>query len=170
MSERDPIHVETYHDAEAAFTMAGALWKGKQPTPEAFQATVATLMISMQSRRNSRPQAAQPAGRAVPAQAKRTAPSPAPEAVQIPACPVCGGEMWDNRASKKNAKAPDFRCKDKGCKDDKGYTPGLWLRDLPKKDTTWPARGHAPKPVPQKAEDFEQMPEQLDDDGEDLPF
>src|SRR5690349_7402634 len=30
-------------------------------------------------------------------------------------CPKCGGEMWDNRASKRNPKAPDFKCKDKGC-------------------------------------------------------
>jgi hypothetical protein len=30
-------------------------------------------------------------------------------------CPVCEGEMWDNRAKKTNPKAPDFRCKDKNC-------------------------------------------------------
>ena len=32
-----------------------------------------------------------------------------------PACPKCGGPMWDNRAGKKNPKAPDFKCRDKGC-------------------------------------------------------
>jgi hypothetical protein len=32
-----------------------------------------------------------------------------------PACPKCSGPMWDNRAGKKNPKAPDFKCKDKGC-------------------------------------------------------
>ena len=32
-----------------------------------------------------------------------------------PACPKCGGEMWDNRANKKNPKAPDFKCKAAGC-------------------------------------------------------
>jgi hypothetical protein len=36
-----------------------------------------------------------------------------------PACPVCAGDMWDNRAKKAsgavNPKAPDFGCKDKGC-------------------------------------------------------
>ena len=32
-----------------------------------------------------------------------------------PPCPQCGGEMWDNRASKRNPKAPDFKCKDKQC-------------------------------------------------------
>src|SRR6516164_8675999 len=30
-------------------------------------------------------------------------------------CPVCGGEMWDNREGKRNPKAPDFKCKDKDC-------------------------------------------------------
>jgi hypothetical protein len=29
-----------------------------------------------------------------------------------PACPDCGGEMYDNRATKKNPKQPDFKCKD----------------------------------------------------------
>ena len=32
-----------------------------------------------------------------------------------PACPKCGGPMWDNRAGKKNPKAPDFKCRDKNC-------------------------------------------------------
>jgi hypothetical protein len=46
--------------------------------------------------------------------------SPAPngngtETSVVPACPKCGGPMWDNRASKRNPKAPDFKCKDKNC-------------------------------------------------------
>ena len=32
-----------------------------------------------------------------------------------PPCPKCQGEMWDNRIGKKNPKAPDFKCKDRGC-------------------------------------------------------
>ena len=32
-----------------------------------------------------------------------------------PACPKCGGPMWDNRAGKKNPKAPDYKCHDKNC-------------------------------------------------------
>lgn len=31
------------------------------------------------------------------------------------ACPKCGSDMWDNRATKKNPKAPDYKCKDKSC-------------------------------------------------------
>ena len=30
-------------------------------------------------------------------------------------CPKCGGPTWDNRASKKNPKAPDYKCRDKSC-------------------------------------------------------
>ena len=32
-----------------------------------------------------------------------------------PACPKCGGRMWDNRATKRNPKAPDFKCRDRLC-------------------------------------------------------
>ena len=32
-----------------------------------------------------------------------------------PACPKCGGRMWDNRQSKRNPKAPDFKCRDRRC-------------------------------------------------------
>jgi hypothetical protein len=36
-----------------------------------------------------------------------------------PACPTCGGKMWDNRADKaagrRNAKAPDFKCRNQQC-------------------------------------------------------
>ena len=30
-------------------------------------------------------------------------------------CPKCGGKMWDNRATKTNPKAPDFKCRDRSC-------------------------------------------------------
>lgn len=32
-----------------------------------------------------------------------------------PACPKCGGRMWDNRESKRNPRAPDFKCLDRSC-------------------------------------------------------
>lgn len=38
-----------------------------------------------------------------------------PEAADVPSCPVCGGRMWDNRSGKRNPKAPDFKCRDRGC-------------------------------------------------------
>src|SRR5437868_4130554 len=37
------------------------------------------------------------------------------EAEAAPNCPKCGGAMWDNRASKRNPRAPDFKCRDKSC-------------------------------------------------------
>lgn len=30
-------------------------------------------------------------------------------------CPKCGGRMWDNRRTKRNPRAPDFRCRDRSC-------------------------------------------------------
>jgi hypothetical protein len=30
-------------------------------------------------------------------------------------CPECHGPMWDNRESKRNPKAPDYKCKNKAC-------------------------------------------------------
>ena len=32
-----------------------------------------------------------------------------------PTCPKCTGRMWDNRATKRNPKAPDFKCRDRRC-------------------------------------------------------
>ncbi|HEX2779479.1 MAG TPA: Rad52/Rad22 family DNA repair protein [Gemmatimonadaceae bacterium] len=34
---------------------------------------------------------------------------------EIPACPKCAGKMWDNRLSKRNPKAPDYKCRDRSC-------------------------------------------------------
>ena len=34
---------------------------------------------------------------------------------RAPACPKCGGAMWDNRATKRNPKAPDYKCRDRSC-------------------------------------------------------
>jgi hypothetical protein len=47
---------------------------------------------------------------AVPAQLE----APLSEA-ELPSCPKCGGRMWDNRATKRNPKAPDFKCRDRSC-------------------------------------------------------
>ena len=40
---------------------------------------------------------------------------PLPASADKPGCPKCGGPMWDNRLSKRNAKAPDFKCRDRSC-------------------------------------------------------
>lgn len=52
---------------------------------------------------------------------------PPQEAEEDIRCPECGGEMYDNREGNRHAtKGPDFRCKDKNCKDEKGYTTCIW--------------------------------------------
>ena len=38
-----------------------------------------------------------------------------PLASDEPTCPKCGGRMWDNRLSKRNPKAPDFKCRNRSC-------------------------------------------------------
>jgi Rad52/22 family double-strand break repair protein len=38
-----------------------------------------------------------------------------PKATDEPTCPKCGGRMWDNRATKRNPRAPDFKCRDRSC-------------------------------------------------------
>jgi hypothetical protein len=37
------------------------------------------------------------------------------ETTGLPSCPKCGGRMWDNRLSKRNPKAPDYKCRDRSC-------------------------------------------------------
>ena len=50
-----------------------------------------------------------------------------------PACPTCGGKMWDNRADKaagrRNAKAPDFKCRNQQC--DGRLWPGQHTAAMP---------------------------------------
>lgn len=41
-------------------------------------------------------------------------------------CPKCEGPMWDNRLTKRNPKAPDFKCRDRSC--DGVY----WPNEVPK--------------------------------------
>lgn len=33
----------------------------------------------------------------------------------IVSCPKCGGRMWDNRLTKRNPKAPDYKCQNRSC-------------------------------------------------------
>lgn len=43
------------------------------------------------------------------------APSAPPRALDEEQCPKCGGRMFDNRLTKRNPKAPDFKCRDRSC-------------------------------------------------------
>ncbi|MBV9880584.1 MAG: single-stranded DNA-binding protein [Gemmatirosa sp.] len=98
-----------------------------------------------------------------PAMAAATAAVAAGEA---PNCPSCGGAMWDNRASKRNPKAPDFKCRDKGC------DGVIW----PPRDgsaSAAPARPAATATAPaggaKDAGGFDDFSDGYDDDS-DLPF
>ena len=46
------------------------------------------------------------------------------------ACPKCGGRTWDNRLTKRNPKAPDFKCRDRTCD-----------------GVIWPPKGAAARPA-----------------------
>lgn len=39
----------------------------------------------------------------------------APHAADEPSCPKCGGRVWDNRLTKRNPKAPDYKCRVRSC-------------------------------------------------------
>ncbi len=137
MSTYDPIALQAYTDLENAFSIAAKLWANPnlptKPTAEAFQATVATAAIHIKDLRRSAPSVPAPSQAVQPRAAGPARTAPAPQAaVEVPACPNCGGPMWDNREGKTNPKSPDFKCKDKECKDGKGMTTALWLRDLKK--------------------------------------
>ncbi len=50
----------------------------------------------------------------VPASARTADAEPVSNADAV-RCPKCGGRVWDNRLSKRNPKAPDFKCRDRNC-------------------------------------------------------
>lgn len=62
---------------------------------------------------------------------------PLPTSADNPACPKCGGAMWDNRLSKRNAKAPDFKCRNRSCSGvvwpgRRVITPAIQASDVPR--------------------------------------
>jgi hypothetical protein len=54
-------------------------------------------------------------------------------------CPKCGGRTWDNRLTKRNPKAPDYKCRDRSCD-----------------GVIWPPKGGNAEPA--KAEETEEIP------------
>ncbi len=75
-------------------------------------------------------------------------------------CPKCGGRMWDNRLTKRNPRAPDFKCRDRSCD-----------------GVIWPAKSGADKPrvegtdEPSKAEQWAPLPgTAMIPDSAELPF
>ena len=79
---------------------------------------------------------------ATPTGAVTSTPEPAGNiAPGMPACPICGGAMWDDRVSKRNPKAPDFKCRNRP-KERGG--PGC-------EGVIWPSRDGSPSPYPASA-------------------
>src|SRR6187551_1995038 len=69
-----------------------------------------------------------------------------PLASDEPTCPKCGGRMWDNRVTKRNPKAPDYKCRDRSCD-----------------GVIWP-------PKPGKVEKAEGPAKTLSEETEEIPF
>ena len=94
--------------------------------------------------RDGRAAVATPAGKPGPASADDRAAPATPragggvDANGMPLCPVCGGAMWDDRASKRNPRAPDFKCRNKPR--ERGG-PGC-------EGVIWPSRDGSPSPYP----------------------
>lgn len=63
----------------------------------------------------ARSQSQAPSASATHAPSDSTAPSSGPLATDEPSCPKCGGRMWDNRLSKRNPKAPNYKCRSRSC-------------------------------------------------------
>ena len=62
-------------------------------------------------------------------------PATGPLASDEPSCPKCGGRVWDNRLSKRNPKAPDYKCRSRSCD-----------------GVIWPARASASTAKPEPVE------------------
>ena len=98
--------------------------------------------------------------------------------LEDPACPKCSGRMWDNRLTKRNPKAPDFKCRDRSCD---GVVwparPGESTEAAPAPSATAPAtrtatrtasRARASAAVNEPRFDAAPLGSPIDDD--DLPF
>jgi hypothetical protein len=104
----------------------GVVWPARGAAVEAGSSAADGAGASTASVRSSTAGAPQPS-RAVPQ--------------GMPACPICGGPMWDDRTSKRNPRAPDFKCRNKP-KERGG--PGC-------EGVIWPARDGSPSPYPASA-------------------
>jgi hypothetical protein len=67
-------------------------------------------------------------------------------------CPKCGGRVWDNRLTKRNPKAPDFKCRDRSCD-----------------GVIWPPKGEKTDKTDATAEPAEKV-EVAADQTEEIPF
>jgi hypothetical protein len=101
-------------------------------------------------------------------------------AAEDPACPKCGGRCWDNRLTKRNPKAPNFKCRDKSC-DGCIWPPkegnGEGNRKVAERSTNGAKKGKQPISIGGPAAfddapppDDEDFPAALENSLDDLPF
>jgi hypothetical protein len=115
----------------------GVIWPprdAKPATPAASMAR-ATQPPDARGAAQGRSAATAPSG----ARSAAAASKPTTDADGMPLCPVCGGAMWDDRLTKRNPKAPDFKCRNKPKERDGPGCEGI----------IWPPRsGPSPYPAP----------------------
>lgn len=103
--------------------------------------------------------------------------APADAAAGAVSCPKCDGAMWDNRLTKRNPKAPDYKCKDRNC-DGVIWPPkpgeATQLDALAGKGAangrTATPRSARPGDEPPHPADAGDFPSALQDEDDDLPF
>ena len=97
----------------------------RPPTREEC-AMAATLYIEMNKQAKNPVRAGSPAGTGSVSSDPRLDNAP-------DCCPMCGGEVWDNRGDKLNERSPDFKCKDKECGHAIWLTPPTPKKRAPKR-------------------------------------
>jgi hypothetical protein len=120
----------------------GVIWPPRGSTPAAGSGTPQPSAHRAAGGSDTPP----PGATASPAPSRATSPRPAVtgprvDSAGMPLCPVCGGPMWDDRTSKRNPRAPDFKCRNKPR--ERGG-PGC-------EGVIWPARDGSPSPYPPSA-------------------
>jgi hypothetical protein len=66
-------------------------------------------------RRHGMPGAAPDAGANGAGATATAVPSSSLTDMDVVSCPKCGGRMWDNRVTKRNPRAPDYKCQNRSC-------------------------------------------------------
>jgi hypothetical protein len=83
-----------------------------------------------------------------------------PRATDEPTCPKCGGRMWDNRATKRNPRAPDFKCRDRSC-------DGVIWPPRPATATSTTPRSNGSEPL---VPELEEVSANAKGESEEVPF
>ena len=79
-----------------------------------------------------------------------------PLASNEPSCPQCGGRMWDNRLTKRNPKAPDYKCRDRSC--DGVIWPPKTEKSEKSEKAEKPEKSGKAKPAKVTSEETEEIP------------